>query len=384
MSIQTGIFVLSIYSMLYFNQAGTSWPKPTIVTEAINNFTNLSPEDWSEIYEEGLNTVSRFFNLPSSDRFLFTTSCTSSLGIAFSDFPWNEGDRLIISTMEHHALSRWFHKIQRERGVEGVVIPRSSNGPFDVKRLESELQKGARMVAISMASNVTGEVLPYKEVINLCHKYGTFCLLDGAQTAGIFPIDISELNPDIFVFAGHKGPYGPQGIGGLYIANSVAMECPTAACEITPGSKPAGVFPSYCDTGSVNMMALAGLTAGFKWLESQGWDTLTDRRIALISKLRNGLSRIPGLIILESGDAHNTTGAVSIVSEKYSSDQLGDLLWKQFEIRVSAGFQCAPLAHEALQTEESGTVRVSVGPMTTKADIDVLLESLSLLLKPDA
>lgn len=363
--------------MIYFNNAGTSWPKPASVNESMAHFTTLNPDQWLEIYEDGLETVCRFFNIQDKDRFLFTTSCTSSLSVAFSDFPWDEGDRLITSTMEHHALSRWFHKVQRERMVEGVVIPRASNGPFDLQVLETELQKGAKMVAVSMASNVTGELLPYREIINLCKNYNVFCLLDAAQTAGILPIDINDLQPDFFVFAGHKGPLGPQGIGGLYISKKVAMACPTAACEITPGDSAKGVFPSYCDTGSVNMMALKALTQGIKWLESRGWDILLNHRYQLVSKLRKGLSEISGLSIAGIGTEMDTTGAVSITTNKYNTTELADILWKQYKVKVSAGFQCAPMAHEALQTDTYGTVRFSVGPETTENEVDFLLKSMS-------
>lgn len=362
--------------MLYFNHAGTTWPKPPTVVEAMHNFHQLTPDQWLNVYEEGLSSVVRFFNFPDQSRFLFTTSCTSSLQIAFSDFAWEQGDRLIISTMEHHALSRWFHKLQHERGVEGIVIPRATDGPIDLKKLEQELKKGVKMVAISMASNVTGEVLPYRQVIELCHSYQALCLLDGAQTAGILPIDVAELQPDFFVFAGHKGPFGPQGIGGLYIAKQVGMACPTAACEIVIDNKIKGAFPSYCDTGSVNMVALAGLNTGILWLENQGWNKLIEHRKKLVGKLRTGLNELPSVTVLGVGNAENTTGAVSIISDRFSTSELEKLLWQEYEIKVSAGFQCAPMTHEALNTHEEGTVRFSVGPMTEEQDIEELLTVL--------
>ncbi|MEL7001276.1 MAG: aminotransferase class V-fold PLP-dependent enzyme [Bacteroidota bacterium] len=365
--------------MIYLNNAGTTWPKPDSAIDSMNGFSSLLPDDWNEIYEEGLDTVSRFFNLPSKERFLFTTSCTSALGIALSDFPWNPGDRLVISTMEHHALSRWFYKLQNERGIEGVIIPRAEDGPFDIVRLESELKLGVRMVAISMASNVTGELLPYREVLDLCQQYSTLCLLDGAQTAGILDIDISALKPHFFVFAGHKGPMGPQGIGGLYIDESVSMTCPSAACEITPGAERKGIFPTYCDTGSVNMMALAGMTAGLKWIETQGWEKVLRHRKYLTNQLRKGLNNIEGLSIVGEGNSENKTGAVSIIMNDISSNKLADMLWERSQIKLSAGFQCAPLAHEALGTDKNGTARFSVGNFNQSDDINTLLQALDSL-----
>lgn len=362
--------------MIYLNNAGTTWPKPESVYQAINKFNLLGPDEWLEVFQEGHEVATSFFGIQDKDRFLFTQSCSQSLAVAFSDFPWERGDRLAISTMEHHALSRWYYKIQRERGVEGVIIPRGSDGPFDLELLETELKKGVRMVAISMASNVTGEVLPFEKVIELCKEYGAVCLLDGAQAAGIVPINLSELDPDIFVFAGHKGPFGPQGIGGLYISSRISMECPSAACEITPGANSHSVFPTYCDTGSAPMQAIAGMTAGLKWLTQQGWEPLLKHRGMLTDQLRGGLREIPGISIIGNPDYRPVTGAVSIQSTTLPLEKLKIKLAEEYDIRGSHGFQCAPLAHEALGTDSSGTLRFSVGPMNTEADIVSLLAAL--------
>ncbi|WP_420317008.1 aminotransferase class V-fold PLP-dependent enzyme [Ekhidna sp.] len=362
--------------MIYLNNAGTTWPKPVSVTEAIARFNQLPPDRWLEVFEEGIQTVTSFFGITNPDRFLFAQSCTQALATAFSDFEWKAGDRLIISTMEHHALSRWYYKLQNEQGVEGVIIPRAEDGPFDLNVFESELKKGARMVAISMASNVSGEILPFEAVIRLCKENGVICLLDGAQTAGIIPINISELDPDIFVFAGHKGPFGTQGIGGLYLSERVSMTCPSAACELVPGEKKPSAFPSYCDIGSAPMMTIAGLTAGIKWLEAKGWDELLSHRNKLVNKMRNDLSEIDGIDIVGNQDYHRFTGAVSIKSLSIPLQEIKEKLRKENKIIGSLGFQCASLAHEALGTAQTGTLRFSVGPMNTDNEVELMLETL--------
>ncbi|MEQ8907367.1 aminotransferase class V-fold PLP-dependent enzyme [Ekhidna sp.] len=361
--------------MIYLNNAGTTWPKPESVNQAIARFNELPPDQWLAVFEEGIQTVTNFFGISHPDRFLFTQSCTQALTTAFSDFAWQPGDRLIISTMEHHALSRWFYKLQQERGVEGVIIPRGEDSPFDLELFEHELKKGARMVAISMASNVSGEILPFEDIVRLSKQYDAFCLLDGAQTAGIIPIDIADLDPDIFVFAGHKGPYGTQGIGGLYISERVPMACPSAACEITPGSKTSSAFPTYCDAGSAPMMTIAGLTAGIKWMESKGWDQLITHRQRLVSQLRSGLASMESIEVIGSQTYGRYTAAVSIRSASLSISELKETLWSDHEILGSAGFQCAPLAHEALGTHQTGTFRLSVGPMNTEEEVEILLKA---------
>ena len=224
------LLLINFHHMIYLNNAGTTWPKPDSVNDAIKDFSQIPPNEWLSIIQEGHKVCTAFFGIEDPDRFLFTQSCSQSLAVAFTDFPWEQGDRLIISSMEHHALSRWFYKLQKERGIEGVIIPRAVDGPINLTHLEEELKKGARMVAMTMASNVTGELLPFEEIVNLCKQYGATSVLDGAQTAGVVPINLRELDPDVFVFAGHKGTFGPQGIGGLYIAERLSMVCPSAVC----------------------------------------------------------------------------------------------------------------------------------------------------------
>ncbi|MFK7951952.1 MAG: aminotransferase class V-fold PLP-dependent enzyme [Ekhidna sp.] len=367
--------------MIYLNNAGTTWPKPEVVNKAIADFNRLTPDQWLAIFKEGQEVITSCFGIENSNRFLFTQSCTQSLAIAFSDFPWERGDRLIISTMEHHALSRWYYKLQQERGVEGVIIPRGEEGPIDVSVLEKELKKGARMVAMSMASNVTGEVFPYEEIVRLSKYYGTKCLLDGAQTAGVLPINLSELDPDIFVFAGHKGPFGTQGIGGLYISEDVSMICPSAACEIAKDEKSMTVFPTYCDTGSATMMTISGLTAGIKWIEQKGWDSILLSRETLVKKMRKELSDIEGIEIVGAKNYDRVTGAVSIKSTSVSLEIIKDQLWSKYQVKGSHGFQCAPLAHEALGTSDYGTLRFSLGPFNTLDEVEILIEGLKEILK---
>ncbi len=368
-------------SMIYLNNAGTTWPKPSAVTKAIQDFNECLPDQWLDTFRQGEEIAISFFGIPDRKRFMFTQSCTQSLSIAFSDFPWEPGDRLLISSMEHHALSRWFYKLQNERKIEGVLIPRSTTGPFDLDAFEQELRKGARMAAISMASNVTGEILPFEDIVRLCKDYEVVCLLDGAQTAGLMPIDLTELDPDIFVFAGHKGPFGPQGIGGLYISERVSMVCPSAACEVTPGAKTPAIFPTYCDAGSAPMGAIAGMSAGLIWLKDSGWQALTEHRTMLIKQLREGLQGIEGIEVAGSVFHDRYTGAVSITTPRIPLSQVNDTLWKDQRIKGSYGFQCAPLAHEAIGTQESGTLRFSPGPMNTAEEIAQLLESLKNIMR---
>ena len=204
-------------------------------------------------------------------------------------------------------------------------------------------------------------------------------LLDGAQLAGVQPIDLKTLQADIFTFAGHKAPFGPQGIGGLFIDKKVPMTCPTAACEIVPGKKHSA-FPDYCDTGSVNLAGLVGLAAGIDWLTGLGWDKIISSRHSHLERITSALRANDSITILGTADPLKKTGVVSFTSAKMSPSDISKLLKSEYNIKVGSGFMCAPMAHEALGTHENGCVRISVSPLTTDKDVSILVEALKKIL----
>ena len=130
-----------------------------------------------------------------------------------------------MSGLEHHAVSRPIRKLSRERGVEFKISPYTPEKPFDLDWLEEELKTGkVKMVACTMAANVTGDILPSIEIGQLCKKYGVRYLVDAAQSAGVLPVDVKELNADFMTFAGHKGLFGPPGIGGLFVRDGIVLD----------------------------------------------------------------------------------------------------------------------------------------------------------------
>ena len=365
---------------LYLNNAGTSWPKPDPVLAAVARVQAAAPDTWPQELAQAHATVTEFFSMPEPSRFLFTTGCTSALAVAIGDMAWQSGDRVLMSAQEHHALARPIIKLARERGIEFDVIPYRPGVPLDLDMLSRSLRAGrVRLVACTMASTVPGECLPVAEVIELAHAHDALCLIDGAQTAGLFDIDLSRLNPDIFVFAGHKGPQAPQGVGGLYAASRVPMESPAAACELRlgeAGTTACSPFPSYCDVGSVNLAAVAGLAAGLSWLKQYGRERISDHLRQITAHLIDGLSDISGVTIHGICDVKERTTAVSISIRDTDLQAVANHLRQRANVIVSAGHQCAPMAHESLGTAAQGTLRISPGLQTSTADIDRAIKCL--------
>ena len=371
-------------SLTYLNSASTSWPKAPCVLEAVQSAMHAAPAYWPGILEDAHAASCAFFGITDPSRFMFTGGCTQALSLALGDYPWHEGDVILISSLEHHALSRAVIKAAHERGVMYYQVPYKPGNPFDLEFAEEVLKEGkVRMIATTMASNVTGEMLPYKEIVELAHRYGAHCLLDAAQTAGLLPLDVDELGADIFVFAGHKGPTAPHGVGGFYLAQDVALNSPAAMCEFVPGQtgkRSCSDIPGYCDIGSVNLSAVAGLSAGVKWLKAKGMDQLRAVSVALTQTLIDGLIQLEGVRVLGGLDAGKRTSAVSVVFDDWHVSDIEKRLLDDYGIVARAGFHCAPMAHEVLGTSEGGTLRFSTGPFSTADDINVLLNAMSEIL----
>ncbi|MBX2803567.1 MAG: aminotransferase class V-fold PLP-dependent enzyme [Myxococcales bacterium] len=354
--------------LLYLNHAGTSWPKPAPVLEAVQRAFGTPPDGWHALFAEAHATVAAAFGV-SEDALLHTPGATQALAVAVADVPFGAGERVLTSGMEHHALVRPLSKLSA-RGVQVVQLPRGERGPLDLDALDAELEQGSvRLVALSMASNVTGERLPFEEVVRRAHDHGALCLLDGAQVAGWQPLDLAAMEVDLFAFAGHKGPQGPTGVGGLYVRPGLVLDTPGATCD---GSV-CRTGPGYCDTGSVDLPALCGLAAGLRWMAERR-PLAAARRVE--EAFRERVETFEGVRVHGVGERMPTC---SLTVAGRAPAEVADALAVRGVV-VRAGTQCAPRAHATLGTGEEGTVRFSFGPQATQADAVRAAEALQAVL----
>ena len=268
-------------SDLYLNHAGTSWPKPQVVSEAggRRRCPSLQP-GWPQRFDEAHQAIAEFFGVRQSDQLLLTPGCTSALATGIGDALIPNGKRVLTSRWEHHAVHRPLLKLASQ-GIPIEHIPPKINertqkhsSSIDLELLECALStRDVGLVAITAACNVTGELLPFEEVVRMAHRFDSMVMIDAAQVVGWLKLDLPRLGADMVAFGGHKGLQGPWGIGGLYLSERARMECAAAACEL-PSARASKSRkrrrPSYCDVGSVDQLALAGLHAAIKWLRQQG------------------------------------------------------------------------------------------------------------------
>ena len=366
--------------MIHLNHAGTSWPKPDAVRSAAVRSLAAPPETWSEDLARDHAAVCRALGAPDPSRLLITPGGTSALAIGIADHPWSRGDRVLVSAWEHHALQRPV-QLLANFGVEVEVLPGRTGEPVDLEALDRSLARGgARLLAFTAACNVTGELLPVREMVDLARRHGVPSLVDAAQVTGWLDLDMASYGADLVAFTGHKGPQAPWGVGGLYVAPGVTLASPNASCELPAGdAAPCSPMPGYCDAGSVNRPALAGLAAGFAWLaEPERADRLAVARDR-IGGLQERLAGFRSVHIHGDPDPARRMPTLAVTLDDHDPSYLERAL-RERGVAVSGGHQCAPVAHASLGTERDGVVRISIGPTTDETEWRraeaILLETL--------
>jgi cysteine desulfurase/selenocysteine lyase len=343
----------------YLNQAGTSWPIPAPVVAAVTEALGLDPARWEGALHAQQSVVASWLGLPSAELLRFTPGGTSALAAAVATVEWSPGERAVSSSMEHAALSAPLADLAL-RGVPRSRIPRSATGPIDLVALEAELSVGdIRLVAVTAVASVTGERLPIEDIVELSHEYGALCLIDASQLVGWERTDLLALDADLVAFAGHKALHGVWGLGVLYAADPHPL-------------------PSWCDLGSCDRAALAGLAAATRWLDAPAQRGRLARANQLADQLVDALRAQPG-VVLHGRDAGWHLPIVAFTVRGRRPADLSAALAAE-GVLVSGGQQCAPEAHEALGTAPDGVVRVSFGASSTEQDLRALLDGLAALI----
>ncbi len=363
---------------VYLNQAGTSWPKPQCVVEALHAATSAEPADWPNQFATAHQSVARFMGIDDPSRLLLTPGCTSALAIAIADLDLQAGQRILSSGLEHHALYRPLAALSK-LGITLTTIPPTLDCPLDLQRMAKELaDPNVRLVAVCEYCNVTGDRLPIEEIAALAHTSDAILLVDGAQGAGWDKISLSYSEIDIYVFGSLKQMHSSWGVGGLYIAPTVQMNTPTASCALPAQSVGNGkndtitactTMPGYCDGGSVDRIALAGLGAACNWLSSPERNNRFSIAQARAEKLRSAISRLPQVQHYGIGPEAARAPTIAFNIGRLPSNIVANELFN-LGIIAASGHQCAPQVHHTLGTFDQGVVRLSVGAMTTDQDIE--------------
>lgn len=339
----------------YLNQAGTSWPKAPGVLEAVDTTLRVDPARYGELFVDARDRIAAVLGMVEAERLLLTPGCTSAIASVLLSRPWQPGDVIVTSALEHQAMLTPIDALVRHRGVVHHEIAYRTGEPFSLEALAEQLATGrVRAVAVTAASNVTGELLPVQAIAAAARAAGVFSLVDAAQSAGVVHLDLPQLGADAVAFAGHKGPLAPQGIGGLWTRGDAEFEAP----------------PGYCDLGSVNLPGAVAMASSLEWLAST--PTHRQRPLELRRRLFDALRVRDDCTVL--GGVGPSTSAVSLLHAHLPVGQ-AEAHFSAHGIIVRAGRHCASRALRGLGAPD-GTIRISFGVFNREDDVDAVLEAL--------
>jgi cysteine desulfurase family protein len=381
--------------MIYLDHAATSWPKPPQVKEAMNRFMeevganpgrsgHLLSIEAARILYEARESLAALFHVRDSSRIVFTLNATESINLALKGL-LKPGDHVITSSMEHNSVMRPLRDLEK-RGIELSLIPCSREGMMDPREVERRVKPDTKMVVLNHASNVTGTLLPANEVGSIAKKYDLLFLVDAAQTAGAYPIDVEKNGIDLLAFTGHKSLYGPQGTGGLVIGKRVNEKEMVPLKQGGTGSRSEfeeqpDFLPDRFESGTPNGVGIAGLLAGVRFVLEKGVEQIHQQESRLMDRLIEGLKEIPQLKFYGPENRKDRMATLSFNLEQLSSSEIALLLEKEFGILCRPGLHCAPAAHRTIGTFPEGTVRFSLSLFSTEDEIETAIQAVSSIAK---
>ena len=374
--------------MIYLDNAATTWPKPKEVAEAVAACIEAVPgtpgrgshqgaRQAARIAFEAREEIAALFDVDDATRIAFCGNATQALNTALFGL-LQPGDVVVTSSWEHNAVVRPLHVLE-QKGVVIRKIPPTQEGPLDLTALEEALP-GAKALVLTHASNVTGAILPLQEAAALAARPGCRVIVDAAQTAGVEEIKASW-GLHVIAFAGHKGLLGPQGTGGLYVAPQVSVKpliFGGTGSRSEEREQPS-FYPDCLESGTLNTPGLAGLLAGVRFVRTTGMEKIRYRESELAEKLRTALRKMQGISMKGEKQGQLQTAVLSFTVEGIDSNVAALWLEEKAGIICRAGLHCAPWAHEALGTLETGTIRFSPGYFNTDAEIEAAIKALHQL-----
>jgi cysteine desulfurase family protein len=377
--------------IIYLDNAATSWPKPPQVKEAMNRFLDqiganpgrsghvLSIEAARILYE-AREILANLFHVRDPLRIVFAQNATEALNLALQGL-LRPSDHVITSSMEHNSVMRPLHDL-KQKGIDLNILPCSEEGILDPREVERKIQSNTKMIVLNHASNVTGTLLPVKEVGLIARRYDLLFLVDAAQTAGAYPIDVEKDEIDLLAFTGHKSLYGPQGTGGLVIGERVNEKEMVPILQGGTGSRSESeeqpdFLPDRFESGTPNGVGIAGLLAGVQFVMEKGVEQIYQQESKLMDKLTEGLKEIPQVKSYEPENRKSQIATLSFNLLGLSPSNVAVRLEKESSILCRPGLHCAPAAHRTIGTFPEGTVRFGLSLFNTEYEIEAAIHAVS-------
>jgi len=373
--------------VIYLDNAATSWPKPESVYQAVDSClrtVGASPgrgghsmaRSASMLVYETRELLAELLGIADANQLVFTHNATDAINMAVFGLI-KPGDTIVTTAMEHNAVARAV-RVAETQGAYIKIIPCSVDGQLDMEAMETAIKQNPKLVMMTHASNVTGTVMPVAEVGKLTKAHGVILLVDAAQTAGVEVIHVQDMHVDILAFSGHKGLFGPQGTGGLYVKEAIAVRPLRVGGtgSLSESDTQPEFMPDRLESGTPNTPGIAGLKAGVEFILATGRSKIQEKEMALTQLLLAGLREVPGAIIYGKQTAHERTAVVSFLLAGRDSGEIAHLLDRDYGIACRSGLHCAPWAHTAIGTLQTGTVRLSPGYFNSEEEIGAAIAAV--------
>jgi cysteine desulfurase / selenocysteine lyase len=378
--------------LIYLDNGSTTFPKPEGVYRRMDDVSrryavNPGRGAYALCHEAGAivaktrQALCAFFGGTDPNRLVFGQNATDVLNLAIFGLV-RPGDHVISTRIDHNATIRPLQHLRRE-GAEVEWVGFDAQGYVDPLDIIHRIRLSTRAVVMNHASNVLGTIQPVEEVGRVCLDRGIPLILDVSQTAGTVDLDMEALGASVLCFPGHKSLLGPMGVGGMYVREGLEIRHTRAGGTGIRSADPYHLdeYPYRMEYGTCNLPGIAGLGEGVRWILERGIGTIHQQEMRLLRPLWDGLQCTDGVTVMGQGMTGRRVALMSFTVNGLTSNEVAVHL-DAHGIASRPGLHCAPLVHQDLGTDLSGgTVRLSLGPFTTEADIDAALVAVREIAK---
>lgn len=380
-------------TMIYLDNAATTMRKPEQVIQAVvqamtslgnaGRGANEASLSAARVIYDTREKLCRFFHGENPRQIVFTNNSTESLNIAIKGL-LEPGDHVITTMLEHNSVLRPLYEMEK-KGAALTIIKADRQGRFSLDEMEGAIRPETKMIVCTNGSNLTGNYIDISQVGEIARRHGLLFVVDASQTAGVFPIDVQNMNVDVLCFTGHKGMLGPQGTGGMYVREGLEIKpLKSGGSGVQTYSKThPREMPTALEAGTLNGHGIAGLRAAVEYIEETGIDTIRAREQALMWRFYEGVKDIPNVTIYGDFSGKERCAIVALNIGDYDSSEVSDALLTEYQISTRPGGHCAPLMHEALGTVEQGAVRFSFAHYNTEEEVDFAIKAVRELAQED-
>jgi cysteine desulfurase / selenocysteine lyase len=380
--------------MIYFDQAASTFPKPKSVIDAVTEtLTHYSANpgrgnhkyarETAGVIDEAREKVASFFGLDKVTNVIFYANATIALNQAIKGYPFKEGDHVIATSYEHNAVRRPLEYIKKEKGIKITYIQPNKDGNLDSKQFQREITSDTKCIVATHGSNVTGAITPLEEISAISQEHHLTLIVDASQTAGVIPIDVTDLQIDFLAFTGHKGLLGPQGTGGLLINSDIMLQplVHGGTGNFAELDDQPTVLPKRYESGTLNSAGIAGLREGIRFVERKSLQEIFDHEWELTKLCIRKLKELSEVTVYGPPLHEKRLAVIPFTVKGIDSQEVAIILDQHYEIAVRAGKQCAPLTHDALGTADGGVIRVSFGVSNTKEEVETFINAIKEIIE---